>query len=433
MRGQGDARSAARSPPWRGRVSSGSTSRPSCPRASSPCAPASPCRRPTPAHHPDRAGRARRHALGAGRRHPGHGGAGEPAGRGGLRAALRGGRLRLQRRHHPRRHGGQRGADLGPGHRHAAHLHRGAARGGPRPPAGPVRPGRRRPGRPRGARGARAHPRRGQRRRGHRPGGGGGERRARARPGLPHAPGRRRATTSASSCATCRAATSSWAAVRRTARAGCTTARPSSSRTSPCGSGPACWCAAPWHWPRREPRRAQWADDRLGPLLHCREDGAGHRRHPRHRQDDRRGLRRRRRHGLHLVPQGRRGGGGGGRALPEGHLHRDPGRPLHRGRVPAAGRRAGGAGGRPRHSGQQRRRHLGRAAGRLRRGGLRARARPQRQGRLPPDQVPGAAPAEGRDGGRAGAGHQHRVHRRHRGADARDVLLLRRRRRRCTS
>ena len=28
--------------------------------------------------------------------------------------ALRGGRLRVQRRHHPRRHGGQRGADLGP-------------------------------------------------------------------------------------------------------------------------------------------------------------------------------------------------------------------------------------------------------------------------------------------------------------------------------
>ena len=52
------------------------------------------------------------------------------------------------------------------------------------------------------------------------------------------------------------------------------------------------------------------------------------------------------------------------------------------------------AAGRPaRHPGQQRRRHLGHAAGRLRRGRLRAGARPQREGRLPPDQVPGAAAA----------------------------------------
>ena len=93
-----------------------------------------------PPHHPDRAGWARRHALGDGRRHPGHGGAGQPSGRGGHGAALRGDRLRVQRRHDPRRHGGQRGADLGPGHRHAAHLHRGPARGGAGPPAGPVRP-----------------------------------------------------------------------------------------------------------------------------------------------------------------------------------------------------------------------------------------------------------------------------------------------------
>ena len=230
--------------------------------------------------------------------------------------------------------------DLGPGHRHAAHLHRGAARGGPGPPAGPVRPGRRRPGRPRGARGARAHPCRGQRRRGHRRGGGGGERGARPRPGLPDAAGRRRATTSASSCATCRAATSSSAAARRTVRAGCTTARPSWSRTSPCGSGPACWCAAPWHWPRRDhrghngPMTASDLFDIAGKtaLVTGGSRGIG--------QNDRRGLRGRRREGLHFVAQGRRGGGGRRRALREGHLHRHSGRPLHRGRVPAPGRRS---------------------------------------------------------------------------------------------
>ena len=60
---------------------------------------------------------------------------------------------------------------------------------------------------------------------------------------------------------TCPAATSSSAAARRTARAGCTTAPPSSSRTSRCASGPASSCAAPWHWPRREARGPQWADD----------------------------------------------------------------------------------------------------------------------------------------------------------------------------
>ena len=83
-----------------------------------------------------------------------------------------------------------------------------------------------------------------------RPGRGGGERRARPRPGLPDAAGRRPATTSASSCATCRVATSSSAAARRTGRAGCTTAPPSSWRTSRSASGPASSPAAPWHWPR---------------------------------------------------------------------------------------------------------------------------------------------------------------------------------------
>ena len=108
----------------------------------------------------------------------------------------------------------------------------------------------------------------------------------------------------------------------------------------------------------------------------------------------------------------------------EGHVHRRPGRPLHRGGVPAAGRRGGVARGRPRHPRQQRRRHLGRPAGGLRRGGVRARARTQRQGRLPPDQVPGAAAAEG--GVRRGTGprHQHRVDRRLAGPRARDLLLL---------
>ena len=120
-----------------------------------------------PPHHPDRARRARRHALGDRRRHTGDGRAGQPAGRGGRGAALRGDRLRVQRRHDPRRHGGQRGADLGPRHRHVAHLHRGPASRGPRPPAGPVRRRRRRPGRARRARGARAHACRPERRDGH--------------------------------------------------------------------------------------------------------------------------------------------------------------------------------------------------------------------------------------------------------------------------
>ena len=200
---------------------------------------------------------------------------------------------------------------------------------------------RRRPGRPCGAGAARAHPGRGQRRRGDRAGGGRGERRARTRPGLPHAAGLARATTSASSCATCPAATSSSAAERRTARAGRTTAPPSSSRTSRSGSGPASWSAARWHWPRREPNGHNGRDDRLRPLRHRGEDGPGHRRQPRHRQDDRRGLRGRRGEGLHLLAQGGRLRGGGRRAVAEGDLHRCSRRPLHRGRVPASGRRDG--------------------------------------------------------------------------------------------
>ena len=89
------------------------------------------------AHHADGAGRSRRHADSArvtssGPRRSWSSRLGEVA----AGPDLRGDRLRVQRRHDPRRDGGQRGAHLGPGHRHAAHLHRGAARGGPRPPAG---------------------------------------------------------------------------------------------------------------------------------------------------------------------------------------------------------------------------------------------------------------------------------------------------------
>ena len=107
-----------------------------------------------------------------------------------------------------------------------------------------------------------------------------------------------------------------------------------------------------------------------------------------------------------------------------GDVRRHPGRSVHRGRMPPPGRRDGGTGGLARHPGEQRRRHLGHAAGGLRRGRLRARARPQRQGGLPPDQVPGPAAREGGDGRGTGPRHQHRVDRRDPGAGARDVLLL---------
>ena len=69
----------------------------------------------------------------------------------------------------------------------------------------------------------------------------------------------------------------------------------------------------------------------------------------------------------------------------------------------------------------------------IRRGRLRAGAGPQRQGRVPPDQVPGAAAGGGRDPGGAGPGHQHRLHRRHRGARRSRPTRTRPPRRRCTS
>ncbi len=95
-----------------------------------------------------------------------------------------------------------------------------------------------------------------------------------------------------------------------------------------------------------------------------------------------------------------------------------------RGRVPAPGRRDGATRGLARHPGQQRGRDLGHAAGRLRRGGLRARSRAERQGCLPPHEVPRAAPGEGGDPGGTRPRHQHRVHRRDRRSCARDVLVL---------
>ena len=43
------------------------------------------------------------------------------------------------------------------------------------------------------------------------------------------------------------------AVLRRTDRAGCTTARASASRTTRCGWAPTCWCGARWRWLRRRP------------------------------------------------------------------------------------------------------------------------------------------------------------------------------------
>ena len=66
--------------------------------------------------------------------------------------------------------------------------------------------------------------------------------------------------------------------------------------------------------------RAEWRRARPGPLLRRGQDGAGDRGDPRHRPDDRRGARRRRRHRLHLVAQGRRLRRGRRRAVGERDL-----------------------------------------------------------------------------------------------------------------
>ena len=142
---------------------------------------------------------------------------------------------------------------------------------------------------------ARAHPGRGERRRGHRAGRGGGQRRARPRPGLPHAAGlaqRRRERVPAPPAR--------LLLLRRRRRGGRLERHapqphlPRRGRVA-AGRGQRPGAQRAWHWPRREPQRAQWADDGLGPLRHRGEDRPGHRRQPRHRHDDRRGLRGRRR------------------------------------------------------------------------------------------------------------------------------------------
>ena len=223
---------------------------------------------------------------GPGRRHPGHGRAGRAAGRGGRGAALRGRQLRVQRR-----------ARSAPARRSTSSR----PRPGSRAPCARSRAGQREEAldRLRGllcasvadARAsqieletpehtpavvndpavtdlveARPGPRLG------------------AESGAPHAalvPERRRERVPRPPA---RVATSSWVARRRTARAACTTARPSPSRTPRCGSGPASWCAAPWRWPRREsPRGNNGPMTALRPLRHRRQDGARHRREPRHR------------------------------------------------------------------------------------------------------------------------------------------------------
>ena len=78
----------------------------------------------------------------------------------------------------------------------------------------------------------------------------------------------------------------------------------------------------------------------------------------------------------------------------------------------------------PAHPRQQRRGHLGRAARRARRHHLGPRPRPQRQGGVPPHEVPRARCCGRRRRRRPGARHQHRVDRRHPRADARDLLVL---------
>ena len=108
------------------------------------------------------------------------------------------------------------------------------------------------------------------------------------------------------------------------------------------------------------------------------------------------------------------------------HVHLAPGRPVHRGRVPAPRRaRIAPSHANARHPREQRRRHLGRAARRVRRRGVGPRPRPQRQGRVP--HSPSSCCPQLRGGGhrrRTGPRHQHRLDRRHPGADPRDLLVL---------
>ncbi len=108
----------------------------------------------------------------------------------------------------------------------------------------------------------------------------------------------------------------------------------------------------------------------------------------------------------------------------KGHCIGLPAEPRHRIGVPRVGGRNGRATRSSGHSGQQRRRHLGRASGGFRRGGIRAGAGAQRQGRVPPDQVPRAPAAGGGHGRGAGAGDQYRLGRRVLSAGARELFLL---------
>ena len=168
----------------------------------------------------------------------------------------------------------------------------------------------------------------------------------------------------------------------------------------------------------------QCGHDCTGSLRHQREAGRRHRRRLRHRHDDRLGLRRRRRERDHRVPQGGVAQGGGRRAVGARRLLLRGRRPVQGGRLPVARRGRGRAVGQPRHPREQRRRQLGRAAGRAGLEVVAPRARRERGGRVPRHQVPAAAAPEGRHRRGAGAGDQHRFGRRHPGARLRDLRLL---------
>ena len=144
-----------------------------------------------------------------------------------------------------------------------------------------------------------------------------------------------------------------------------------------------------------------------------------------HRHDDRLRLRRRRRERDHRLAQGGLAQGGGRRAVASAASARTSWPTCPR-RTAAA--RSGGRGravGQPRHPREQRRRQLGRAAGRAGLEVVAPRARRERGGRVPRHQVPAAAPAAGRHRRGAGARDQHRFGRRHPGARLRDLRLLR--------
>ena len=132
VRRQGHGRGGCARPPWRAHAWSASTSRRRCRRASWRCG----------------AGIAMSEANSLRITLTGPGGHGampsakgdvirataelvSRLGDGGLRPALRGGRLRVQRRHDPRRDRGQRRPHVGPRHGHAAHVHRDPARARP--------------------------------------------------------------------------------------------------------------------------------------------------------------------------------------------------------------------------------------------------------------------------------------------------------------